>query len=596
MVLKPMIPKRSVARICAIAVLPTLLSAANAYLQHNLVSDIPDMADHLDPSLVNPWGMSTSATSPFWVSDNGTGLSTLYTSAGVMNATTHPAIPSANGSATGSPTGTVQNSTQAFAVDAGRPSSFLFATEDGTISGWNSAFDAAHAIIKVNNSASGAVYKGLAINMAASGPMLYAANFNSGKIDVVDANFAKITLPATAFTDASIPAGFAPFNIQNLGGKLYVTYAKQDAAKKDDVAGMGNGYVDVFDLNGVMLQRLVAGGVLNSPWGVQIAPANFGDFSGALLVGNFGNGRINAYNLTTGALLGTLQDTKGNPIVIPGLWGLLNGNGGNGGDPNAVYFAAGIQGESHGLLGSIQAAPSVATTSGVVNGASFEGGVAQNTWISIQGANLSATTRTWQASDFSGSKLPTSLDGVTVTVNGKPAYVYFISPKQLNVLVPVDNTIGSVQLRTASNGLTSGTSTVQLDAVAPAFFTFNSDKYVAATHADGKTPVGPTTLIPNSSTPAKAGETVVLYGTGFGPTTPAIPDGQTVTTPGILNTPPVIRIGGTIAPMTFAGQTAPGVYQFNVRVPDGTGDGDMSVTAIIGGSQSSSKTVIAIQN
>lgn len=584
------------ARILVMALLPTLLPAANVYLQHNLVSDIPDMADRLDPSLVNPWGISTSAASPFWVADNGTGLSTLYNSAGVVNAL-KVTIPAASGSGTGKPTGTVQNPTTAFTLDTGRPSSFLFATEDGTISGWNSAFDGTHAIVKVNNSASGAVYKGLAINPAASGPMLYAANFNSGKIDVVDGNFAKVTLPATAFTDASVPAGFAPFNIQNLGGKLYVTYAKQDSTKHDDVAGPGNGYVDVFDLNGVLLQRLVAGGLLNSPWGVTIAPANFGDFSGALLVGNFGNGRINAYNATTGALLGALQDIKGNAVAIPGLWALINGNGGNGGDPNAVYFAAGIQGEEHGLLGSIQAAPSITSSNGVVNGASFENGIAQNTWISILGANMSATTRTWATGDFVGGKLPTVLDGVSVTVNGKPAYVYFVSPKQLNVLVPVDNTIGPVQIQTTSNGLTSATSTATMQAVAPAFFMFNSDKYVAATHTDGRLLVGPTNLFtPSASTPAKSGEVVVLYGTGFGPTTPAIPDGQTVTTPGILMTPPVIRIGGVNAQVMFAGQTAPGLYQFNVKIPDGTSDGDNHVTADMGGQQSQSKAVIAIQN
>lgn len=583
-------------RILVLALVPSLLPAANAYLQHNLVSDIPDMADRLDPSLVNPWGISTSATSPFWVADNGTGLSTLYNSAGVANAL-KVTIPAASGSGTGNPTGTVQNPTTVFTLDAGKPSAFLFATEDGTISGWNPAFDGTHAVIKVNNSASGAVYKGLAINTAASGPMLYASNFNSGKIDVFDGNFAKVTLPATAFTDASVPAGFAPFNIQNLGGKLYVTFARQDAAKHDDVSGPGNGYVDVFDLNGAMLQRLVGGGLLNSPWGLTIAPANFGDFSGALLVGNFGDGWINAYNPTSGAPLGTLKDTKGNIIAIRGLWALINGNGGNGGDLNAVYFAAGIQGEQHGLLGSIQAGPSISASNGVVNGASFENGIAQNTWISILGANLSSTTRIWGDSDFVGGKLPTALNGVSVMVNGKPAYVYFISPKQLNVLAPLDNTIGPVQIQTTNNGLTSSTSTATMQAVAPAFFLFNGDKYVAATHADGRSLVGPTNLFtPSASTPAKSGEVLVLYGTGFGPTTPAIPDGQILTTPGILTNPPVIRIGGVAAQVMFAGQTAPGVYQFNVKIPDGTLDGDTRVTADMGGLQSQSKAVIAIQN
>ncbi|MDQ6707101.1 MAG: TIGR03118 family protein, partial [Acidobacteriota bacterium] len=331
-----------------LALAPQCALAANAFVQHNLVSDIDGMADHTDPGLVNPWGIATSATSPFWISDNHTGLSTLYNSAGVANAL-KVTVPTPGGSGTGAPTGIVFNSTMSFNVAEGKPASFIFATEDGTISGWNSTVDMTHAVVKVDQSAAKAVYKGLAIGVRNGAPVLYAANFYAGAIDVFDANFAPVALTG-AFLDPMIPAGFAPFNIQNLGGKLYVTYAKQDAAKQDDVPGPGNGYVDVFDMSGALLQRIAAGGVLNSPWGVAIAPAGFGDFGGNLLVGNFGNGRINAFSLTGGTTAGmstgALQDPKGSAIVIPGLWALQLGNGGNGGDSNAIYFTAGIPGPS----------------------------------------------------------------------------------------------------------------------------------------------------------------------------------------------------------------------------------------------------------
>ena len=335
-------------------VCPCWLAAANQYVQHNLVSDLQGVADRVDPALVNPWGVVASPTSPFWLSDNGSGLSTLYNgSGGAINLKV--AIPAPGGKA-GAATGIIFNGTSFFNAAPGKPSSFIFATEDGTIVGWNPQVDGTHGIILADRSASGAVYKGLAMATRSEGPLLYAANFNSGAIDVFDGNLNLLNLPG-AFHDSGIPAGFAPFNIQNLGGTLYVTYAKQDADKHDDVAGIGNGYVDAYDLNGLLLQRLVAGGSLNSPWGLAIAPAGFGDFAGALLVGNFGNGSINAYDLTTGNFLGQMQDVKNNVIKIPGLWGLSFGNGAGSGDTKTLYFAAGIPGptdavESHGLFGS----------------------------------------------------------------------------------------------------------------------------------------------------------------------------------------------------------------------------------------------------
>ena len=203
---------------------------------------------------------------------------------------------------------------------------------------------------KVDNSASGAVYKGLALGNNGTGNFLYATNFNAGTIDVFDGNFAPAALSGN-FTDPNLPAGFAPFGIQNIGGILVVTYAEQDASKHDDVPGAGNGYVDEFDMNGNLLKRLVSGGVLNSPWGVAMAPAGFGDLSGDLLVGNFGDGRINAFDPSTGAFLDTLNDGLGAPIVVQGLWGLLFGNGGNGGAQNELFFSAGINDEADGLFG-----------------------------------------------------------------------------------------------------------------------------------------------------------------------------------------------------------------------------------------------------
>lgn len=218
------------------------------------------------------------------------------------------------------------------------------------------------------------MYKGLALGNNGSGNFLYAANFFSGKIDVFDNTFAPAML-AGGFTDPNLPSGYAPFNIQNIGGKLYVTYAKQDAAKQDDVDGPGNGYVDTYDFNGQLIQRLVSNGPLNSPWGLALAPSTFGPLGGDLLVGNFGDGTINGFNPITGAFIGSLAGLQGQPIVIPGLWGLTFGNGGNGGDPNSLYLTAGIPGpgnlEDHGLFAQIQAVPEPASWGAAVLGLAF---------------------------------------------------------------------------------------------------------------------------------------------------------------------------------------------------------------------------------
>ncbi len=352
-------------------------AAQNAYFQHNLVSDIAGMADNTDTNLVNPWGIASSTASPFWVSDNHAGLSTLYNGSGTPQSLVVTVPPPSGGTPPAAPTGVVFNNTTDFAVASNAVARFIFATEDGTIAAWNVNFGAS-AVVKADKSSSGAVYKGLAIGTSAGSNYLYAANFFAGTIDVFDATYSAATL-AGSFSDPGIPAGFAPFNVQNISGKLFVTYAKQDAAKHDDVPGAGNGFVNVFDTSGNFLNRFASSNVLNSPWGLALAPTNFGAFSGAQLVGNFGDGKINAFDPATGSFLGTLQNPDGNPISIQALWGLIFGNGGNGGDTRTLYFAAGIAGtnaiEDHGLFGSISAvAP---TFTGVTN----KGIAAELSWV-----------------------------------------------------------------------------------------------------------------------------------------------------------------------------------------------------------------------
>lgn len=332
----------------------TLPAAQAAYQQTNLVADKPGLAAYVDPNLVNPWGISHSPTSPFWVSNNGTGVSTLYTGTGQPNALVMTIPPPLGSLLTSKPTGQVFNGSSSFQVSPGLPARFLFATADGTISGWNPGASATTAILKVDNS-SRAAYKGLALGTTGAGDFLYAANFLTGGIDVFDSNFAQTTL-AGSFTDPNLPANYTPFNIQNLDGKLYVTYAFKDAVTGDEVLGAGLGLVDTFDLNGNLLNRLITGGALNAPWGLAPAPLSFGEFSGDLLVANHGDGLINAYD-SGGNFQGVLKDTLGNPIYNEGLWGLIIGNGGTGGDPNLLYFTAGLDGGTHGLFGSLAPVP-----------------------------------------------------------------------------------------------------------------------------------------------------------------------------------------------------------------------------------------------
>jgi uncharacterized protein (TIGR03118 family) len=353
--------------VIAIALIPgarqsKAVGPSQFYAQHNLVSDIQGLADHTDSNLVNAWGLDAGPTTPWWISDNGTGKATLYfVNSGAITIFTVPGA----GGAQGNPTGLVFNGGTGFVVNngVGAPSAarFIFSSEDGTIS----AFKGAPIVTVVPNPnapAHGAIYKGLAIDSRTAGQFLYATDFHNGKVDVFDSSFHAVTLTGT-FIDPDLPAGFAPFGIQNINGTLYVTYALQDQDAEDDVAGPGNGFVDAFDTSGNLIRRVASMGELNSPWGLALAPADFGRFSGDLLVGNFGDGRIHAFDPETLTAdgefeaVGLLHSAAGRPIQIEGLWALQFGKGTTAssanGTTNTLFFTAGPADEEHGLFGSI---------------------------------------------------------------------------------------------------------------------------------------------------------------------------------------------------------------------------------------------------
>jgi uncharacterized protein (TIGR03118 family) len=342
----------------------------DGFVQTNLVSNIPGLAANTDGHLQNPWGIVHGPATPWWVSDNNGNVSTLYDGNGnpfppKPNGPLVVNIPSPGSPTGGAPTGVVFNgvSTDFMVTDGTKSGSslFIFATEDGTIAGWSPAVNRTQAFIAVDksqipNAAEGAVYKGLAIASIDGKQRLYASNFRAGTVDVFDSKFNPVNVEG-AFTDKKIPAGYAPFGIQAIGNQIYVTYAVQNATKHDDLKGEHRGFVDVFGVDGKLVKRLVRHGALNSPWGVVLAPAGFGEFGGDLLVGNFGDGKINAYDIHSGKLDGTLRDTKGEPIVIDGLWGLGFGNGAAAGPTGTLFFAAGIHEEADGLFGTLVPAP-----------------------------------------------------------------------------------------------------------------------------------------------------------------------------------------------------------------------------------------------
>jgi len=337
------------AALLGVAWMPVQASPPDRFQQINLVSDLPGVALLQDTNLVNAWGMSFSATSPFWISDNGTGFSTLYVvtndAAGTIHVFKQPLDVVIPGE--GNPTGQVFNNVGGFNGDL-----FLFVSEDGTLSGWRPGLVNTAEVLATRP---GAVYKGATLATTANGPVLLAANFSEATIDVYGTNGTLIA----QYSDPNAPAGYAPFNVQTLQGMVFVTFAKQDADKEDDVQGPGNGLIDVFDPSTGTFHRFAtgtdAGGKLkaiDSPWGIAIAPSTFGEHAGQLLVGNFGSGTIMTFD-ANGDFEGLLRDAHNKPVTIQGLWALAFGNGGRAGSPDTLFFTAGPDDESHGLFGEL---------------------------------------------------------------------------------------------------------------------------------------------------------------------------------------------------------------------------------------------------
>jgi uncharacterized protein (TIGR03118 family) len=587
----------------------TVNAQRNAYLQTVLVSNVANGSAVVDPNLVDPWGISFSAASPFWVSDHLSGKSTLYNGAGAITnvvVTIPPGSASAAGSL-GRPTGQVRplaTTPASFVIPApnGRAASFIFATEDGTISAWNAG---TVATITVDNSAKQAVYKGLAIGASAAGPAIYAANFRSGKIDVFDAAWAPITL-AGSFFDPRVPAGFAPFNIWNLNTTaadgsavtyLYVAWAKQDANKYLDVAGNGNGHVSVFDLNGNLVSHLASGTPLNSPWGVAIAPPVWGAFGGAVLVGNFGDGKINAFDPKTGSLLGFLEDTSGNPIAIAGLWAIVFGNGGNGGDVNTLYYAAGQPNGSttaRGLLGSI--APPSAIQS-VVNAASRQAlcpssfapnaiCVAPGEIVTIRGQTVGPSPGVAATIPPATPALATTLGGTSVTVNGIAAPILYTNGSQTNIQIPYEvSGAGSVSIVVKAGGQSTAAFVMPATAVSPGIFTidFTGTKQAVALNSDG--------TVNSSTNPAARGATIVLFATGEGMTYPASGNGMLQTDTSRVPVAPVTVTFSNNANLVTEAPTSSttiprdvsGVLAIAALVPTSVNAGLVNVAISVGG-------------
>src|SRR5437868_5464568 len=335
-----------VAVILAVSALSATSARADSYSQTNYQSDIAGVAAHVDPNLVNPWGMAANSTgTTIWVSDNGTGVSTLYRQDGTAVSLVVTIPTSARNKGTGNPTGVVLNSTPFFKVmknGNSQPAIFIFVSEDGSISGWNPTLDGTHAIIAVDNGTNRgvnhAVYKSTTLGVANGHNFLFVSNFHSGHVETYDENFHQVT--PNGFVDPNLPDHYAPFGIRNFNNEIFVTYAKQDHKKHDDVACPGCGFVDVFDTSGNFLRRLVSNNQLNAPWGLV-------EVEDELWVGNFGDAMVNVYDPMTGAFIETLMRADGTPLQFDGLWDMLPAQGGG------VFFTAGIADESHGLFGII---------------------------------------------------------------------------------------------------------------------------------------------------------------------------------------------------------------------------------------------------
>ncbi|AUT71487.1 TIGR03118 family protein [Paraburkholderia hospita] len=353
--------------------------AVSSFTAAALVSDGAVSAPHTDPNLKNPWGVAFNPKGFVWVADNATNLATLYDGNGVPQSLVVTIPAGTNGDA--APTGIVFNGTQSFTVTQNGKSglaAFIFVGEGGTITAWAPAVGPTNAFKMYDDAAGGAVYKGLALAANNGSNFLYATDFHNNKIDVFDTNFTKVTMPG-GFKDSAIPAGFAPFGIQLIGSNLFVTYAMQDTAKHDNVAGAGLGMVDVFDTAGNLKQHFATGAPLNAPWGIAQAPSNFGTFSGAILIGNFGDGTINAFDVSSGKSMGPLKSSNGGTIIEPGLWGIAFGNNLSNQPSNTLFFTAGPNDEADGVYGRIDLNPASSSgtgnSSGSGTGTSSSGGV-----------------------------------------------------------------------------------------------------------------------------------------------------------------------------------------------------------------------------
>jgi uncharacterized protein (TIGR03118 family) len=349
---------------------------STGFVETPLASDIPGLAPNTDPKLINPWGFIENSAGQFRVAANGSGRGILLDAQGDKSGADIKIPPPAGSpsNTTSTPNGVVSNTTSDFVITVnGRsaPATLLFSTEDGTIAGWNPALSQTRAVIAADQSGNGAVYKLLAMGSAGGANYLYATNFHNGTVDVFDTNFALHTFFHGQFTDPKAPAGFAPFGVKNVNGTLFVTYAKQDADKHDDVAGPGNGFIDEFDTSGHFLKRFASGTAaggqltqLNSPFGATLAPAAFGNFGGDLLIGNFGDSHVSAFDPNTGQFIDQLQDTHGQSLVLDagitgtdgntkGLWGIGFGNGQGGAGTQTLFFATGPNDESDGVFGKV---------------------------------------------------------------------------------------------------------------------------------------------------------------------------------------------------------------------------------------------------
>jgi uncharacterized protein (TIGR03118 family) len=342
------------------------LLAANSYIEQDQTSDGGTSAAHTDLHLVNPWGL-VAYTHGFQVADADSGFSTSYDASG--NSTGSAVHIPGPGGSPGAPTGVAYNGNiGSFVVNPGTgkaSAQFIYATEQGTIDAWATSNKNRHVVVAVDRSGGGASYKGLALAKVGSTPYLYAANFSKARIDVFDSSFHLFTGLPGRFIDPKLPKNFSPFNIQKIGSRLFVAYAKHNTNSSEEIAGAGRGVIDIFNTDGTFVKRFAAGKTLNAPWGMTQAPANFSAFSNDILVGNFGDGRINAFDPNTGAFKGQLNNTNGKPVEIDGLWGLAFGNGKAGTLKNGLYFTAGIDDESHGLYGRLLVDP-YATPSSIV--------------------------------------------------------------------------------------------------------------------------------------------------------------------------------------------------------------------------------------